>query len=70
MNVRITAVLIAVAMWSTAVVQTSLTLEQCLDLAHRNSPALRPAEGAIRSSELAKTELSTTGLPRRERGSC
>ena len=43
--------------------QTTLTLEQCLSLAKKNSPALRAAEGAIRSSELARSELSTTALP-------
>ena len=47
--------------------QTMLTLEQLLHLARENSPALRAADNAIRSSELAWSELSTTAFLRSER---
>lgn len=43
--------------------QTALTLDSCLVLAGRNSPALRSADNAVRSAELARSELGTTGLP-------
>ena len=60
---RFVVVVVASAIWTTASAQTSLTLEQCIALAQRNSPALHAAESAVRSSELASEELSTTGLP-------
>lgn len=54
------ACLCAVSMSSS---QTSLTLEQCLQLARSNSPALRATDDAIRTSELSQSELSTAALP-------
>ncbi len=63
MNIRSAAILIAIAICSTASAQTSLTLERCLALAQKNSPTLHAAEGAVRSSELARTEVTTMGLP-------
>ncbi|MEO8167463.1 MAG: TolC family protein [bacterium] len=43
--------------------QTALSLEQCIELARSNSPALLAAGGAIHSSELAKRELSSAAYP-------
>jgi outer membrane protein TolC len=43
--------------------QTALTIDSCLALAHRNSPALRSAENAVRSAGLARSEIGTTALP-------
>ena len=48
--------------------QDGLTLNQCLELAHRNSPALRAAEDAIQASRLSRSELSTTSLPQLKAG--
>jgi outer membrane protein TolC len=55
--------LLLAALCSTAFTQASLTLDECLQLAQKNSPALSAAEGAIRSSEIAHQELSTSALP-------
>ncbi len=65
MNMRrlTTAAFLSVGMITTATSQTSLTLEQCLQLARSNSPALRAADDATRTSELSQSELSTTALP-------
>jgi len=43
--------------------QGPLTLDSCLVIASRNSPALRSAENAVRSASLARAELLTTVLP-------
>ncbi len=43
--------------------QRSLTLDSCLVLARANSPALRSADNARRSSALARDELLTSALP-------
>ena len=43
--------------------QRTLTLEECLALAQKNSPALQAAEGELHSTQLADAELSTTALP-------
>jgi outer membrane protein len=43
--------------------QTSLSLDSCLVIASRNSPALRSAEDAVRSASFARSELETSALP-------
>ena len=43
--------------------QRSLTLDSCLALARATSPALRSADNAVRSSDLARAELMTSALP-------
>ncbi len=43
--------------------RSPLTLDSCLAIAARNSPALRSAEGAVRSADLARSEIQTTVLP-------
>ncbi len=48
---------------SQSLAQTTLSLEQCIELARSNSPALLAAGGAIHSSELAKQELSSAAYP-------
>ena len=48
---------------SLALSQSTLTLEQCLQLARSNSPALRAADDAVRAAELSRSELTTTALP-------
>ena len=58
-----TSLLVLFALQMIASAQTFLTLEQCLELSRNNSPALRAASSAIRSSELARDELSSTSYP-------
>jgi outer membrane protein len=43
--------------------QTSLSLQQCLDLAHKNHAALKISEKTIQQTILQQQELSTTRLP-------
>src|SRR5271169_3863216 len=46
-----------------AFAQGPLTLDSCIAVALRNSPALRSADNAVRSTDLARSELQTTVLP-------
>lgn len=64
----IAAAFLSAGMVTTGISQTSLTLEQCLQLARSNSPALRAADDATRASELSQSELSTTALPQLKAG--
>jgi outer membrane protein len=43
--------------------QSPLTLDSCIAIALRNSPALRSADNAVLSSGFARSELQTTALP-------
>lgn len=64
----IVAVYLSVGMVTTGLSQTSLTLDQCLQLARSNSPALRAADDAAQASELSQSELTTTALPQLKAG--
>jgi outer membrane protein TolC len=62
-NKELIVATVSVLLSFTAFGQKSITLSECLELAKNNAPGLKAAEGAIRSSELAKNEIATTRLP-------